>query len=84
MGLTVVRHDVQYELTLQAETLAVNSARLPVPEGDDDHARHIERVNQIRHLNETLDLLFNAFGERRFTPDWPKELSRIRKWLSEG
>jgi hypothetical protein len=83
VGLTVVRHDAQYELTLQAETLAVNSARLPVPEGDDDHARHVERVNQIRHLNETLDLLYNAFGERRFNPDWPKELSRIRKWLGE-
>src|SRR5258706_14823828 len=30
-GLTLVRHDQQYELALHAETLAVGSARLPKP-----------------------------------------------------
>jgi hypothetical protein len=84
VGITLVRHDAQYELTLQAESLAVTSARLPLPEGDDDRARFVERVNQIRHLIETLDLLYQAFGERRLSADWPKELARIRKWLEKG
>jgi len=84
VGLTLVRHDSQYELVMQAESLAVTGARLPLPEGEDENARRIERVNQLRHFIETLDLLYQAFGKRRFSADWPKELVRIRKWLEKG
>ncbi|MCC6418719.1 MAG: hypothetical protein IT429_10830 [Gemmataceae bacterium] len=80
-GLTLVRHDQQYEVTLQAETLGISGAKLPPPEGEDERARHNERVDQLRHLLETLDLLYDAFGHRRCGPDWPKELARIQKWL---
>ena len=31
----MVRHDQQYELTLQAESLAVSGGRLPAAEGDE-------------------------------------------------
>jgi hypothetical protein len=81
MGLTLVRQDSQYELTLQAETLAVSGARLPAPEGDDDRARLEERVTQVRHLLETLDLLYAAFLQHRLGDAWTKETSRIKKWL---
>jgi hypothetical protein len=80
-GLTVVRHDQQYELTLQAETLAVSGARLPVPEATEERARLEERVTQLRHLLETLDLLYDAFAAKRASDAWPKELSRMQKWL---
>jgi hypothetical protein len=81
MGLTLVRHDATYELTLQAESLAIGSARLPAPEGEDDRARLEERVTQLRHLLETLDLMYQAFLRRRLSDSWTKELARIRKWL---
>jgi hypothetical protein len=84
MGLTLVRHDQSYELTLQGESLAISSARLPAPEGDDDRARLEERVSQLRALLETLDLMYQAFLRRRLSDDWPKELSRIKKWLHHG
>jgi hypothetical protein len=80
-GLTVVRHDQQYELTLQAETLAVSSARLPAPEATEERARLEERVTQLRHLLETLDLLYDAFAAKRASDAWPKELARMQKWL---
>jgi hypothetical protein len=80
-GLILVRHDMQYECTLQAETLAVGSARLPAPEASEERARLEERVTQIRHLVETLDLLYDAFGAKRASDDWGKELSRMQKWL---
>jgi hypothetical protein len=83
-GLTVVRQDVHYELTLQAESLAVTGARLPAPEADDDRARLEERVTQLRHLLETLDLIYDAFGSHRFGAGWSKELAKMQKWLASG
>jgi hypothetical protein len=81
VGLTLVRHDRQYELTLAAETLGVTSAKLPESEADEERARQEERIDQLRQLVETLDLLYDAFGRRRFGGDWPKELARLQKWL---
>jgi hypothetical protein len=81
VGLTVVRHDHQYELTLQAESLAVSGARLPAPEASDERGRLEERVTQLRHLLETLDLLYDAFGKHRASDAWPKELAKMQKWL---
>src|SRR5207244_420665 len=80
-GLTLVRHDHQYELTLHAETLAITGAKLPPAEADDERAQLEERVTLLRHLLETLDLLYDAFGHRRCGPEWPRELARLQKWL---
>jgi hypothetical protein len=81
VGLTLVRHDQQYELTIQAETLAVYGVRLPTPEGKDERVRLEERITLLRGLLETLDLLYDAFGRVRFSDDWSKELLKIQKWL---
>lgn len=82
-GLTLVRHDRQYELTLHAETLAITSLKLPVSEEEDERARLEERVTFLRHALETLDLLYDAFGRRRTGAGWPKELAKMQKWLRE-
>lgn len=82
-GLTLVRHDHQYELTLHAESLAISGAKLPVPEALEERPRHEERVSQIRHLLETLDLLYGAFGEIRLGANWAKEVKKIKHWLQE-
>jgi hypothetical protein len=81
VGITLVRHDRQYELTLHAETLAITGARLPAPEGEDERVRLEERVTNLRHLLETLDLLYDAFGQKRTSANWPRELAKIQKWL---
>ena len=44
-------------------------------------ARLEERVKQLRHLLETLDLLYDAFGQRRLGAGWAKELVKVQKWL---
>lgn len=80
-GMTVVRHDVQYEFTLHAESLAIGGAKIPVPEEEDDRARLEARAQQLRDLIETLDLIFDLFGQLRFSNDWPKELAKMQKWL---
>ncbi len=80
-GLILVRHGAQYELTLQAETLAVSGAHLPKAEGVSGHEAHAARIDSLRHLVETLDLLYDAYGRRRTGPEWSGELNRIRRWL---
>ena len=36
----------------------------------------------VHLLIETLDLIFDAFGQVRFSGEWPKELAKMQKWLS--
>ncbi len=82
-GMILVRHGAQYELTLQAETLAVSGAALPKPEdaGLARHEQRIARIDSLRHLSESLDLLFEAYLLRRIGNGWNDELGRIRRWL---
>ena len=82
-GMILVRHGAQYELTLQAETLAVSGAALPKPDDDglSRHDQQIARIESLRHLTETLDLLFEAYLLRRAGSGWTDELGRIRRWL---
>jgi hypothetical protein len=80
-GLILVRHDQQYELTLQAETLAVGGAKLPPVEDGEPRVKLEDRAGQLRHLIETVELLYGAFLLRRLGADWAKELERMQRWL---
>lgn len=80
-GLILVRHGSQYELTIQAETLAVSGAALPKIEGASKDELQYARIDALRHLVETLDLMYDAYGRRRTGPEWTGELGRIRRWL---
>ena len=84
MGLTLVRHDQQYELALHAETLAVGSCKMPdLPEDvTAARAKLEERATQVRELVETLDLLYARFLTVRLSPEWAGELERVRRWLA--
>jgi hypothetical protein len=82
VGLTLVRHGEQYELTLHAETLAVGGAKLPPPDEESDARGKLDgRADQLRALIETLDLLYDAFGQKRFGKEWEAELQGMQKWL---
>jgi hypothetical protein len=84
VGVTMVRHDQTYDFALQAETLAITGAKLPVPEGEEERGRLEERVTQIRHLLETLDLIYGVFSQRRLGDQWTRELAKMKKWLQRG
>lgn len=83
-GLILVRHDEQYELTLHAESLAVGSAKLPAIAEDIVGAseKRVARIDQVRHMVETLDLLYEEFTTLRLSEEWFGTLGRITKWLT--
>ena len=83
-GLTLVRHDRQYELTLHAETLAAAGVKLPPPPDDvtEARARLEARADELRSFVETLDLLYDAFGRVRFGAEWAGVLPRMQRWLA--
>jgi hypothetical protein len=39
------------------------------------------RLESLRHLAGTLDLLFAAYLARRTSTVWPDDLGHIRRWL---
>ena len=80
-GLELVRQGEQYALTLQAESLAVSGLALPKIEGAAPEEIRLGRVESLRHVVETLDLLFETYGRRRTGSDWDSDLTRIRRWL---
>ncbi len=83
LGLMLVRHQFAYELTLHAETLALSGVKLPPPDDDLVEPRqiHEERIQQLRHLLETVDLLYETFVQRRFDKQWDSELRAMQQWL---
>lgn len=85
-GLLIVRDGVQHEFVLQAETFAVSSARIQLSESGDSAGSGAieERIEGLRHLAETIDLLFGAFCKRRISKGWEKELEQIRGWLRKN
>lgn len=95
-GMMLSRHGQQYEFTIQAETFNISGAALPKVEKDDDGAstgngavdnirvRHEERLEQIRHMAESIDMLYGAFLTRRLRADWGKSRDTIRAWLRAG
>jgi hypothetical protein len=80
-GLILVRHGTQCELTLQAETFAVSGAKIQVDEDAEGRAVLEDRIEGLRGLKETLDLLFQAFCQRRTGNVWSSDLGQIRTWL---
>jgi hypothetical protein len=81
-GLILVRHGEQYELVLQAETFAVSGARIKTEETAEGRGILEDRIESIRALSDTIDLLFRAFCERRIGKKWSGDLGQIRQWLT--
>lgn len=84
-GLSLVRHGEQFDITLQAELFSVNSAKItPVENQDAKDDPREERIASLRSLSESLDLLYEAFCQRRISKSWKRELKAIQEWLQPG
>jgi hypothetical protein len=81
VGLILVRHGEQYELVLQAEKFVVSGAKIHVEEPAEGRGILEGRIDSLRGLQETIELLFRAFLEQRVGKNWKSELEQMRRWL---
>lgn len=85
-GLTLVRQGVQYTLVLQAETFLISGAKIEADESEDaseGRGALEDRIESVRGLHETVDLLFRAFCQQRIGKEWSGELEQMRQWLKK-
>jgi hypothetical protein len=83
-GLTLIRHGTQYDLTVQAESFSISAAKIHVDEEADPYDTDA-RIDAIREMNETLDLLFSYFCSLRIPAKaWKAELRGIQSWLNSA
>ena len=80
-GLTLARYGQQYDLTIHAETLSIQGARIRLGEDSDSENHRQDHLGGIFDLSDTIDQLFGLFFERRLSPAWSKELKSIRNWI---
>lgn len=80
-GLTLVRQNQQFDVTLQAETFAISGAKIQSEEADDIDEIRLNRIESIRNLGRTVDLMFEFFLDRRVGKKWNSDLEALRHWL---
>jgi hypothetical protein len=81
-GMTVVREGQRYDLVLQAESFAMSGAKIHL---DNDEELDVnDRIDAIRTLSETVDLMFHAFCDKRTANTWARDLSNINQWLASA
>lgn len=83
-GLMLVRNGVQYDFVLQAESFGVSGGKIKFSEQDEadtESAEHL-RIEGLRGLVESLDLLYAKFLERRVAKSWSDDVQQIRRWLN--
>jgi hypothetical protein len=84
-GLILHASSQQFDLTLNAETLGVGSAKLPdVEEADTPRTLFEERIGLLRDLAKTLDALFATFLRVRASSSWEGQTGVIRRWIMQS
>lgn len=82
-GLTLVRNAQQIDLTLIAESFGIGGAKISFPGDTNTGLDREDRIEAVRQVGETLDLLFEAFLDQRIGDKWKAETNKIRKWLAQ-
>ena len=82
-GLILVREGQQFEFVLQAETFAISSAKIQIEEPEDHPQDRLDgRIDSVRLLSDSVDLLFETFCQRRVGKTWSSDLKKIQRWLT--
>ena len=79
-GMTLVSDGRQFDLVLQAESFGISGAKIHLD--DDEEFEDEDRIDAIRLLSETTDVMFQTFCNRRTSKSWKQVQTKISKWLA--
>jgi len=82
-GLTLVRNAQQFDFTLIAESFGIGGCKISFPGETNTGSDREERIESVRQIGETLDLLYEAFLDQRIGKKWKAETNKMRQWLSQ-
>ena len=85
--LQLSRESASWEFTFKADRFQFQSLKIPAvtdgdEEQDDGGGRILERLYLLDAVIRTMDQLFLLFVNLRLSPQWPKEKSRMDRWLN--
>lgn len=80
-GLTLASDGMQYDFSIQAESLSIGSAKIKELSESAEPPTDEERIEWLRSLSETIDGLFTEFCGRRLGGKWDAEVKKMTKWL---
>ena len=84
-GLLVSAGGLDFSLTINAESLAIGSAKLPdVEEAETPRVEFEERIGLLRDLTKTIDKLFEAFLKIRLSAGWEGQVTALRRWAMQA
>ncbi len=81
-----IAHDTdEWEFTFKADRFHFQSMKIPAiaeEEEEDREGQILERVYLMEKAAETMDVLFHSFLNLRQSAEWPEELERVHRWIS--
>ena len=86
------RGEFEWNLTIRASMFDFKSVKTPKTvassdESDDPAAvegRILEKISLYEQALQLMDELFRVYLHLRLSADWPAELERLRRWITEG
>lgn len=85
IGLLMHVNKADYSMSLNAETFAVGSAKLPdVEDAGTPRGLFEERITLLRDLGKTIDGLYQAFLEVRCSAGWVPFVAQVTSWIKQA
>ncbi|HSU67127.1 MAG TPA: hypothetical protein VLJ39_09660 [Tepidisphaeraceae bacterium] len=83
-GFVVDAFKQQFSLTLNAESLAIGTAKLPdIEDAESPRVVFEERIALVRDLCKAVDAMFETFLKTRASSAWEGQVGSLRKWIME-
>jgi hypothetical protein len=84
-GLLVSAGGLDFSLTINAESLAIGSAKLPdIEEAETPRVEFEERIGLLRDLTKAIEKLFEAFLKVRMSAGWEAQVASLRRWALQA
>jgi len=82
----VEKDEVSWQVLLDASNFTLQGLKTPkvemkLEEGEDPDSRILEKIYLLEKCTDYLDVVFARFLALRFSPQWPEETARLRRWL---